>query len=165
MVGSGVKRTSVPSGASPSLPCLSDLSLPRSKLARRNLPSRNEATSNADDSAFTALVPTPFRPTENWNTSSLYLPPVLICETHSTTLPSGMPRPKSRTLTVSPSRSISIFLPWPMMNSSTELSTTSLSITYTPSAGCVPSPMRPMYMPVRRRMCSRASSVWIVLSS
>jgi hypothetical protein len=55
---------------------------------------------NSFDRAFTALVPTPFMPTENWKTSSLNLPPVLICDTQSTTLPSGMPRPKSRTVTV-----------------------------------------------------------------
>jgi hypothetical protein len=29
----------------------------------------------------------------NWKTSSLYFAPVLMRETHSTTLPSGMPRP------------------------------------------------------------------------
>jgi hypothetical protein len=81
------------------------------------------------ESAFTALVPTPFKPTENWKTSSLYLPPVLICETQSTSLPSGMPRPQSRTVIASPSRRISIFLPAPMMNSSMPLSTTSFSIT------------------------------------
>ena len=48
------------------------------------------------DNALTALVPTPFSPTLNWNTSSLYLAPVLMRETHSTILPSGMPRPWSR---------------------------------------------------------------------
>jgi hypothetical protein len=78
---------------------------------------------------LTALLPTPFRPTENWNTSSLNLPPVLILLTQSTTLPRGMPRPKSRTVISTPERLISMRSPWPMMNSSTLLSTTSLSIT------------------------------------
>jgi hypothetical protein len=31
---------------------------------------------NAFDNAFTAFVPTPFKPTLNWNTSSLYFAPV-----------------------------------------------------------------------------------------
>jgi hypothetical protein len=74
-------------------------------------------------------VPTPFKPTENWKTSSLYLPPVLIWLTQSTSFPSGIPRPKSLTAIESPSRSISIRFPLPMMNSSTALSTTSFSIT------------------------------------
>jgi len=34
-----------------------------------------------------------------------------------------------------------------------------------PSSYWVPSPTRPMYMPVRLRMCSSAESVWILLSS
>ena len=86
-------------------------------------------TSKRLESALTALVPTPFRPTENWKTSSLYLPPVLIWLTHSITLPRGMPRPKSRMVMVSSWRVISTFLPAPMMNSSIELSTISLSST------------------------------------
>ena len=57
------------------------------------MPQTKFVTSKALDRAFTALVPTPFSPTENWNTSSLYLPPVLISLTQSISLPSGMPRP------------------------------------------------------------------------
>src|SRR5208283_1057672 len=34
-----------------------------------------------------------------------------------------------------------------------------------PSMGLDPSPSRPTYIPVRRRMCSRASKVWIAFSS
>src|SRR4051812_19593745 len=34
-----------------------------------------------------------------------------------------------------------------------------------PSDGCEPSPIRPMYMPVRRRMCDSASSDLIAFSS
>ena len=127
--GSGVKRIRVPSAAPASLPLRSSISRPCSKRARRYWPSRQLQTSKSDESALTAFVPTPLRPTENWKTSSLYLPPVLIWLTHSTTLPRGMPRPKSRTSIVGPSREISTRLPAPMMNSSTALSMTSLSIT------------------------------------
>ena len=67
--------------------------LPRRKRAYFERPDRQLSTSKASDSAFTALVPTPFSPTENWKTSSLYLPPVCIFDTQSTTLPKGMPRP------------------------------------------------------------------------
>src|SRR5213075_582396 len=81
------------------------------------------------ESALTALVPTPFNPTLNWKTSSLYFAPVLILDTQSTTLPSGMPRPKSRTDTAVSSMLICTSLPWPMMNSSMALSMTSLSRT------------------------------------
>ena len=85
---------------------------------------------NVLDSALTALVPTPLRPTLNWNTSSLYLAPVLMRETHSTILPNGMPRPvKSRTTTETPSMVSNTSLPWPMMNSSMALSMTSFSNT------------------------------------
>ncbi len=73
------------------------------KLASAYLPSRMLRTKNSWDSALTALVPTPFSPTLNWNTSSLYLAPVLIRDTQSTTLPSGIPRPRSRTETLPPS--------------------------------------------------------------
>ena len=90
--GSGVNRIYVPFG-SVDLPPRSFWSFPREKLACLNLPSRTLLTSKSEESAFTAFVPTPFRPTLNWKTSSLYLPPVLIWLTHSTTLPRGMPRP------------------------------------------------------------------------
>jgi hypothetical protein len=72
---------------------LSPSGTPRWKRAVRKRPSRQLVTSKSAESAFTAFVPTPLRPTENWKTSSLYLPPVLIWLTHSTSLPSGMPRP------------------------------------------------------------------------
>ena len=87
----------VPSG-SLDLPECSFLSLPTLNDASANCPSRWLRTRNVFERALTALVPTPLRPTLNWNTSSLYFAPVLILETQSTTLPSGMPRPKSRTL-------------------------------------------------------------------
>ena len=77
-LGIGHEADEGPGRSLVSLPPFSLFFLPRSKVARLNLPSRKLATSKLDDSALTALVPTPLRPTENWNTSSLYLPPVLI---------------------------------------------------------------------------------------
>ena len=38
---------------------------------------------NIFDNAFTAFVPTPFRPTDFWNTSVSYFPPVMILDTQS----------------------------------------------------------------------------------
>ena len=125
---SGVKRTSVPEAVAVSLPRSSETSRPRRNFAVRYFPSRQLVTSKSPERALTALVPTPFSPTENWKTSSLYFPPVLIWLTQSTSLPRGMPRPKSRTAIESPSRRISTRLPQPMMNSSTALSITSFSI-------------------------------------
>jgi hypothetical protein len=102
-------------------------STPCSNVASANSPSRWLRTVKLVERALTALVPTPLRPTLNWKTSSLYLAPVLICETHSTTCRAGC-RGRSRARHLAwPSRVISTRLPWPMMNSSMALSTTSLS--------------------------------------
>ena len=49
-----------------SLPRFLDFSRPSSKYASENSPSRNERTSKNSESAFTAFVPTPFMPAENW---------------------------------------------------------------------------------------------------
>ena len=73
------------------------------------------------------MVPTPLRPTLNWNTSLLYFAPVLMIETQSTTFPSGIPLPKSRTETSPLSMRMSMRLPCPMMNSSMELSMSSFN--------------------------------------
>ena len=70
-------------------------------------------------------MPTPLSPTLKTKTSVLYLAPVFISLTHSTSLPRGIPRPQSRTVTVESAIFTRILLPHPMMNSSTELSTTS----------------------------------------
>ncbi len=78
-------------------------------------------------SAFTALVPTPFRPTAFLKALESYLPPVSIFETTSTTFPRGIPLPKSLTETSPSLTLISIFLPFPMTNSSIQLSTTSFN--------------------------------------
>jgi len=60
------------------------------------------------------------------SSSSSYLPPVFITLTAAESELSGMPRPKSRTVT-SPSETVmSIWWPKPFMYSSIELSTTSL---------------------------------------
>ena len=71
----------------------SSVSSPSSKPARFIWPSRTLSTTNSVLSAFTALVPTPFKPTDFLKARLSYLPPVLIFETQSTTFPSGMPRP------------------------------------------------------------------------
>ena len=70
-------------------------------------------------------------PTENWKLSVLNLPPVLSSLTQSTTLPSGMPRPKSRIAHAPEFQSsrISTRRPKPMMNSSIALSMTSFRST------------------------------------
>ena len=81
-----------------------------------------EFTRKLEDKAFTALVPTPFRPTDFWNAPESYLPPVLILDTQSITLPKGMPRPKSLTSTSFSPTLISMRLPLPIINSSMELS-------------------------------------------
>ena len=56
-------------------------------------PSRNAWISKWSDSAFTALIPTPFRPTDFWNASESYFAPVLIFAAQSISLPNGIPRP------------------------------------------------------------------------
>ena len=75
------------------LPVLFDLSLPASKYASEKRPSRYERISKNSESAFTAFVPTPFMPAENWKFSVSNFAPVFILLTQSTTLSSGMPRP------------------------------------------------------------------------
>jgi hypothetical protein len=42
---------------------------------------------------LTAFWPTPFKPTDFWKVSLSYLAPVLMIDTQSMSLPSGMPRP------------------------------------------------------------------------
>ena len=86
---SGTKRTSVPF-RSLEIVRPSSTNSPLVNFANAFSPSRTELTSKLSESAFTALVPTPFRPTLNWNTSLLYFAPVLILETHSTNLPNGI---------------------------------------------------------------------------
>ena len=75
------------------LPRFFETSFPSRKNASENSPSRNARTSNSLERALTAFVPTPFMPAENWKASESNLPPVFISLTHSTTLPSGIPRP------------------------------------------------------------------------
>ena len=61
--------------------------------ASRVLPSRTDCTLKYCDKAFTALVPTPFSPTDFLKARVSYFPPVFILDTASIILPSGMPRP------------------------------------------------------------------------
>ena len=84
----------VPSGSRVAhFPRFFDTSRPSRKNPSEYSPPRNERTSKNSESAFTAFVPTPFMPAENWKLSLSNLPPVFICETQSTTFSSGMPRP------------------------------------------------------------------------
>ena len=55
----------------------------REKQMRRICPSRQAMISKWDERAFTALMPTPFRPTDFLKASPSYLPPVLILAAHS----------------------------------------------------------------------------------
>ena len=103
--------------------------IPSSKFADFVFPSLVEETIKDDDSALTALVPTPLSPTDFLNALVSYLPPVFILETTSTTLPIGIPLPKSLTDTKSSLIVMSITLPSPITNSSTQLSITSFNNT------------------------------------
>ena len=64
------------------------------------LPSLIDFILKYEDRALAALVPTPFKPTDFLNTLESYLAPVLILETQSITFPSGIPLPKSLTVTL-----------------------------------------------------------------
>ena len=55
--------------------------------------SRLDSTIKLEESALTALVPTPFKPTDFLNALESYFPPVFILDTTSTTFPRGIPRP------------------------------------------------------------------------
>ena len=78
---------------------------------------------------MTAFAPTPFRPTDFLKAASSNFPPVLRLLVAFTTESSGMPRPKSLTVTLLFSMLMEICLPKPIANSSMELSTISFSIT------------------------------------
>ncbi len=129
MSAEGVKRTRVPLGSSVSSTGDSSTRLPIEKQTRLHLPSRKAMSSNDDESALTALMPTPLRPTDFLKAAESYLAPVFIFEHTSTTLPSGMPRPKSRTDAETASTSTMMRLPKPIIYSSMELSMTSLRST------------------------------------
>ena len=67
--GSGMKLTKVPLG-SVVLPFFTlPTCTPFSKVAVAYSPSRYDVTVKYDERAFTALVPTAFKPTENWKAS------------------------------------------------------------------------------------------------
>ena len=68
--------------------------------AATEYPSLVDSTLKYSDNALTAFVPTPFKPTAFLNALESYLPPVFIFDTTSTTLPKGIPRPKSLTVTL-----------------------------------------------------------------
>ena len=124
-MASGTNTTLVPLRRELSPTGDSSLNVPYSKAARLDCFSLFDSTIKLEESAFTALVPTPFNPTDFLNALESYFPPVFIFETTSTTLPSGIPRPKSRTVTVLSLMEISMVFPAPITNSSTQLSKTS----------------------------------------
>ena len=57
------------------------------------MPSRYDWMKKLDDKAFTALIPTPFNPTDFLKALESYLPPVFIFDDTSRTLSRGIPRP------------------------------------------------------------------------
>ena len=72
------------------------------------LPSRYDCTLKVELKALTAFVPTPFNPTDFLKALESYFPPVFILLTQSFTFPKGIPRPKSRMVTLLSSIFISI---------------------------------------------------------
>ena len=68
-------------------------SIPLAKVTVWASPSRTERAVNSLESMFTALTPTPFRPTVFLKASPPYLPPVFISLTAAESDFRGMPRP------------------------------------------------------------------------
>ena len=93
MEESGVNTTKVPLASVVLTSLVSLINTPFLKVAVLCLPSLNAVTKKSSLSAFTALVPTPFKPTDFWKALLSYLAPVLILLTTSTIFPSGIPRP------------------------------------------------------------------------
>ena len=92
-LSSATNDTAVPFLSATPLSLVSEISSPAAKRTVRASPSRTLRIVNALESAFTALMPTPFSPTDFLNAFESYLAPVFIFEATSTSLPSGMPRP------------------------------------------------------------------------
>ena len=90
---SGINVISVPFLSVESTSLKSSVIRPCENSAIFALPSRIDFTLKNSESALTALVPTPFKPTDFLNAFESYLPPVFILETASTTFPKGIPRP------------------------------------------------------------------------
>ena len=93
MVASGVKTTNVPLASLVLDSFVSSINKPLLKLADFCLPSLKAVTSKSSLKAFTAFVPTPFKPTDFWKALLSYFAPVLILLTTSTILPNGIPLP------------------------------------------------------------------------
>jgi hypothetical protein len=84
MLLSGIKVTLVPFLCDDSCISGSSTKTPLSKMAVFALPSLKACTLKLSESALTALVPTPFNPTDFLKTLESYLAPVFILETTST---------------------------------------------------------------------------------
>ena len=93
ITSSGIKETFVPFLLEVSSNNSLFIKFPCSNSAEADLLSLLDSTLKKDDKAFTALVPTPFKPTDFLNAFESYFPPVFILETTSTTFPSGIPLP------------------------------------------------------------------------
>ena len=124
---SGIKLISVPFFSVVTSSLKSSEITPPENSATFTFPSRTDFTMKYSESALTAFVPTPFNPTDFLNALLSYFPPVFILETASTTLPKGIPLPKSRMVAFPSSIFMSIFLPDFIRNSSMELSIISFS--------------------------------------
>ena len=93
ITSSGIKETLVPFLLEDSSNNSLLINLPCSNSAEADLLSLLDSTLKKEDNALTALVPTPFKPTDFLKALESYLPPVFILETTSTTLPNGIPLP------------------------------------------------------------------------
>src|SRR5690606_40997512 len=90
MASSGMKDTLVPFLLEVSSRSSLLLRFPCSNSAEADLLSLVDSTLKYEERAFTALVPTPFKPTDFLKALESYFPPVFILDTTSTTLPKGM---------------------------------------------------------------------------
>ena len=103
----------------------SSITEPRLHITFLTSPSLTASAINFSDNALTAFIPTPLRPTDFLNTFESYLAPVFIFVTQSKVY---LVEYLCHNLGLQPSVEtfIWILLPWPITNSSIELSITSL---------------------------------------
>ena len=91
--GSGMNSTTVPLRSRVFATRRSFLSFPLANSTTLDSPSRTASARYSIESAFTAFWPTPLSPTAFLKVSLSYFAPVLMTDTQSRSLPSGMPRP------------------------------------------------------------------------
>ena len=90
---SGIKLTNVPFFSFVSCSWSSLVILPLENSTFLTFPSRKDFMQKYEERAFTALIPTPFKPTDFLNTLESYLAPVFIFDATSITLLRGIPLP------------------------------------------------------------------------